>query len=56
MSCSAMMGGRDGQVNYTEVVVTARSCYKEFEVAKGKFQDAACPHGSPNFHLRHFPL
>ena len=30
--------------------------HNEFEVAKGKFHDAACPHGSPNFHLRHFLL
>ena len=27
--------------------------HNEFE---GEFHDAACPHGNPNFHLRHFLL
>ena len=53
-----MMGGQDGQVNCTKVCCDGAVVLRnnEFEVAKGKFLDAACPHGSPNFHLRHFPL
>jgi hypothetical protein len=54
MSCSAMMGGRDCQVNCAKAVIAAQSCYSEFGSSR-KFHDAACPRGSPNFLLRHFP-